>query len=112
VNSERAGGAIAAGAGGAPAFAAAAQMAPGGRLVVCLPATARHNAGSRIVPALDADALTTLPRHLADVVVTEHGVAELRSLGLQARAQALIGIAAPEHRAALAAAWQAMRRRF
>ena len=50
-----------------------------------------------------------LSRHLADAIVTEHGSAELRGLGLDARAEALIAIAAPEHRPALAAAWQRMR---
>ena len=105
VNAERAGGTLQAGAGGLPAFAQGALASPGGRLLICLPATAKGGSVSRIVPALDRQALVTLPRHLADAVVTEHGVAELRGLSLGARAQALIAIAAPEHRAALAAAW-------
>jgi acyl-CoA hydrolase len=110
-NCERADGAIQAGAGGLPAFAQGALAAPGGRLVVCLRSTARDGAISRIVPTLDARALCTLPRYLADVVVTEHGIAELRGAGLDARAQALIGVAAPEHRPALADAWRELRRR-
>jgi acyl-CoA hydrolase len=111
VNSERAGGAIQAGAGGLPAFALGALASPGGRLLICLPATARRGTVSRIVPALDTRALCTLPRALADAVVTEHGVAELRGLSLDARAQALIAIAAPEQRAGLASAWDEIRRR-
>ena len=110
VNSERAGGAIQAGAGGLPAFAQGALASPGGRLLICLPATARRGTLSRIVPALDARSLCTLPRYLADAVVTEHGVAELRGLSLDARAQALIAIAAPEQRATLASAWDEIRR--
>lgn len=110
VNSERAGGVIQAGAGGLPAFAQGALASPGGRLLICLPATARRGELSRIVPALSAQALCTLPRYLADAVITEHGVAELRGLPLDARAQALIGIAAPEHRAALSSAWDQIRR--
>ncbi len=112
VNSERAGGAIQAGAGGLPAFAQGALASPGGRLLVCVNATARGGSVSRIVPALDHHGLCTLPRALADAVVTEHGVAELRGLSLEARAQALIGIAAPEHQAGLAQAWEAMRSRL
>jgi len=112
VNSERAGGAIQAGAGGLPAFAQGALASPGGRLLICVAATARKGSVSRIVPALDDSALCTLPRALADAVVTEHGVAELRGLTLDARAQALIGIAAPEHRTALAQAWEAMCRKL
>ena len=109
VNAERAGGAIQAGAGGLPAFAIGALASPGGRLVVCVPSTAKRGSVSRIVPALGDQALCTLPRWLADAVVTEHGVAELRGLSLDARAQALIGIASPEHRNALSAAWDLMR---
>jgi acyl-CoA hydrolase len=110
VNSERAGGVVQAGAGGLPAFAQGALLSPGGRLLICLPATARRGELSRIVPALGTQALCTLPRYLADAVVTEHGVAELRGLSLDARANALIGIAAPEHRAALSTAWEQIRR--
>ena len=111
INSERAGGVIQAGAGGLPAYAQGALLAPGGRLLICLPATARRGELSRIVAALDAQALCTLPRYLADAVVTEHGVAQLRGLSIDGRAQALIGIAAPQHRAALAAAWDAIHRK-
>lgn len=109
VNSERAGGAIQAGAGGLPAFAQGALGSQGGRSMICLTSTARGGSVSRIVAALGDKALCTLPRYLADVVVTEHGVAELRGLGMDARAAALIGIAAPEHRDTLAAQWDTMR---
>lgn len=110
VNAERAGGTILAGAGGLPAFAQGALASRGGRLLICLAATARKGTVSRIVPVLTDQGLCTLPRHLADAVVTEHGVAELRGLSLDARAEALIGLAAPEHRDTLQAAWSALRR--
>lgn len=110
VNSERAHGGIQAGAGGLPAFAQAAQRSVGGQLIICLPATAKRGTVPRIVPALGSDALCTVPRHLADTVVTEHGVARVRDLPMDARAEALIAIAAPEHRAELADAWDALRR--
>jgi len=112
VNAERANGAIVAGAGGLPAFAQAALLAPGGRLLVCLPSTARDGSASRIVPVLGDGSICTLPRHLADAVVTEHGCAELRGLGLDERAEALIGIAAPAHRSALVADWAKLRARL
>ena len=110
VNAERAHGVIQAGAGGLPAFAQGAQASAGGRLLICLSATARAGQVSRIVPALGAQALCTVPRYLTDAVITEHGVAELRGLSLDARAQALIAIAAPAHRSVLAEAWSAIRR--
>ena len=110
VNSERTGAGVQAGAGGLPAFANGALASRGGRSVICLAATARGGSVSRIVPALGDKAVCTLPRYLADGVVTEHGVAELRGLGLDARAAALIALAAPDHRDALAGQWDAMRR--
>ncbi|MGJ7510925.1 acetyl-CoA hydrolase/transferase family protein [Variovorax sp. GT1P44] len=110
VNGERVGGTIQAGAGGLPAFAQGALASPGGRLLICLGATARKGSVSRIVPVLGDQALCTLPRYLADAVVTEHGIAELRNLSLDGRAEALIGIAAPEHRASLQEAWRAIRK--
>ena len=110
VNSERAGGTIQAGAGGLPAFAQGALASAGGQSMICLASTARGGSVSRIAATLGDKALCTLPRYLADVVVTEHGVAQRRGLGMDARAAALIGIAASEHRDALAAQWDAMRR--
>ncbi len=44
--------------------------------------------------------------------MTEHGVAELRGLSLDARAQAIIVIAAPEHRDTLGNAWDEMRKKM
>jgi acyl-CoA hydrolase len=110
VNSERANGVIQAGPGGLPAFAQGALASPGGRLLICLSATARKAGASRIVSTLGDPSLCTLPRFMADAVVTEHGVAELRQLSLDARANALIGIAAPEHRVALSQSWERIRR--
>jgi acyl-CoA hydrolase len=110
VNAERAQGTILSGAGGLQAYAQAAMASPGGRLLICLPATARRGALSRIVPCLTDQALCTVPRHLADAIVTEHGVASLRGLSVPARAQALIAIAAPDHRAALGDAWERIAR--
>lgn len=109
VNAERTPQGLQAGPGGLPAFAMGAQASPGGRLLICLPATARGGAVSRIVPSLGEAALCTLPRHLADVVVTEFGVADVRDLDIDQRAQALIAIAAPEHRDALEGAWSRTR---
>ncbi|MCW5652133.1 acetyl-CoA hydrolase/transferase C-terminal domain-containing protein [Hydrogenophaga sp.] len=109
VNAERMAQGIQAGPGGLPAFALGARASRGGRLLICLAASARGGSVSRIVPSLSDSALCTLPRHMADIVVTEHGVADVRDLDVDRRAQALIEIAAPEHRAALSEAWSGMR---
>lgn len=94
--------------GGAPDFSRAASLDPQGVSVVGLPACAARGTISRIVPALQTPA--SLPRHDIEVVVTEHGAADLRGLSAEARADRLIAIAAPEHRRALAASWGDMNR--
>jgi acyl-CoA hydrolase len=86
--------------GGAPDYVRAALGSPGGRSIIALPATSRGGA-SRIVTRLDK---ASIPAEQADTIVTEHGVAELRGLSPAQRVQKLIGVAAPGHRAALAAA--------
>ena len=100
-NSEVSGHTRISGPGGAPDYAFAASAAPGGRAVVALRSTASRGTISRIVARIQPGAPTTIPAYLADVIVTEHGVAELRGLSLEARADALRAIAAPEHRAVL-----------
>jgi len=109
VNAERAGGTLMAGSGGLPSFAQGALQSEGGRLLICLRSTASRGAVSRIVPSLGADSVCTLPRHLADTVITEHGIASIRDLDIDARAQALICIADPMHRESLAAEWARIR---
>jgi acyl-CoA hydrolase len=53
------------------------------------------------VPRL-ADAVVTTPRCDVDKVVTEFGVADLRGKGLMARVEAMVRIAHPDFRDALA----------
>ena len=55
---------------------------------------------SRIVAKL-ADGVVPTPRAEADLVVTEHGIAEQRGRTLGERARALIAIADPAFRAGL-----------
>lgn len=105
VNCDSLGGQLVAGVGGMPAFAAGARLSNGGRAVFALLSSAAGGKASRIVPRLGGGALVGAPRHVADIVVTEHGVADLRGASLLERAQRLISIAAPDHRAALAAQW-------
>jgi acyl-CoA hydrolase len=99
------------GVGGAPDFTRAALASPGGRAILALPSTARSGSVSRIVTRLRCPA-ASLPREMADTVVTEHGVAELANLSLDARAEALITIAAPGHRNDLTAGWRELRASF
>jgi acyl-CoA hydrolase len=65
---------------------------------VVLPSTAKGGTVSRITPTLQPGAVVTTMKNTVDHVVTEHGVAELRGKTLAERAQALISVAAPDHR--------------
>jgi acyl-CoA hydrolase len=96
------------GTGGLLDFVRGARLSPGGRSILALPSTAGSGA-SRIVPRLGEQEVVSLPRADADIVVTEHGVAHLRDRSLDERAQALIAIADPAARDALANAWDALR---
>jgi 4-hydroxybutyrate CoA-transferase len=95
------------GTGGLLDFVRGARLSRGGRSILALPATA--GGASRIVPRLDDRHVISVPRADADIVVTEHGVAHLRDRSLDERAEALIAIADPAARDALANAWDALR---
>lgn len=88
--------------GGAPDYLRGAAASHSGRSIIALQAASGKGA-SRIVPNLKAPSISG---ELADVIVTEHGVAHLRGKSLAERAEALIAIAAPEHRAFLEAEYR------
>lgn len=104
VAAEHIGGRQYAGVGGAEAFVMGASEAPGGKSLLCLKSTAEVQGRriSTIVPALDADACVTTPRHHVQWVVTEHGAADLSALSDVERVGALIGLAHPDFRDELA----------
>jgi acyl-CoA hydrolase len=104
VNAEWVDGQAISGPGGLPDFIRGAHLSPGGLPIIALGSSAKGGAVSRIVPRLTAPA--TLPAHDAGIMVTEHGAVDLRPLDVEGRAMALIGIAAPDHRAELLKAWR------
>ncbi|PZO01367.1 MAG: hypothetical protein DCF29_15465 [Alphaproteobacteria bacterium] len=108
VNAEWMDGQQVSGAGGLIDFLRGAWASEGGVSIVALPASARGGTVTRIVPRLSCP--PSVGRGDPVVVVTEHGIADLRGLSIEARAQALIAIAAPIHRPRLEADWSAMRR--
>jgi acyl-CoA hydrolase len=94
------------GPGGAPDFAAGARES-GGLRIIALPATADGGAISRIaLPGVSAGPVT-LGRMDSDIIATEFGAADVRGLSYDERAEALVAIAAPQHRDALTAGWRA-----
>ena len=100
VNVERVGGRWVAGIGGHADFCAAAARSVGGLSIIALRSTTRSGA-STIVPRVE---VTSTPRCDVEVVVTEHGIADLRGVNDAQRARRLAEVAAPEHRAFLHAA--------
>ncbi|CAB4863054.1 unannotated protein [freshwater metagenome] len=87
--------------GGQGSFARAACFAEQGRSILALPSTAKSGA-TRIVHRF-SDGIVSSGRSDADLIVTEHGIADLRGASLVERRQRLIAIAAPEHREQLRA---------
>ena len=83
--------------GGQMDFIRAANRAAEGRSIIALQSTDRERTRSRIVAKL-ADGIVTTPRAEADLVVTEHGIAELRGRTLAERARALVAVADPAFR--------------
>ncbi len=96
------------GIGGLTDFLRGAGRAPQGKPIIALNATAKGGTISRIVPRLPQGAVS-VPRNDVAIVATEFGSADLRGLSLDARAQALIGLAAPQHRDGLEQDWRQMR---
>ncbi|MDA9975895.1 acetyl-CoA hydrolase [Alphaproteobacteria bacterium] len=99
VGAEETGGQIVSAIGGQPDFVRAGHRSNGGRTIIALPSTARGGLVSRIVQRLSGPVSTA--RSDVDVVVTEHGWAELKGRSLSERGVALRAIADPAHREAL-----------
>ncbi len=86
------------GIGGQVDFVRGAARSRDGKAIIALPSTAKKGTVSRIVAAIAPGTAVTTMRADVDYIVTEHGVAHLRGLGLRERAEALIGIADPAFR--------------
>jgi acyl-CoA hydrolase len=88
------------GIGGLPEFSRAAMRAPGGQSAIALPARTPRGR-SRIVAKLSGPA--TLAASDADLIATEHGVAEMRHASVDQRVMKMVAIADPLDRPALLA---------
>ncbi len=90
-----------AGIGGHLAFALGSYLAPRGRYVCVVPSTAAGGTVSTITGRFDEGQVVSIPREIADTVVTEHGVARLLGKTVRQRAEELISVAHPDFRAEL-----------
>jgi 4-hydroxybutyrate CoA-transferase len=86
------------GLGGQLAFHLGAFMSKRGRAVTIIPSTARNGGVSTIVPQFEKGQIVSIPRELADTIVTDQGIAPLLGRSVRERAEALIAVAHPDHR--------------
>jgi acyl-CoA hydrolase len=100
VSAEVVGGRYVGAVGGQVGFFRAARQARSGLAIVPLAATNADGTASRIVPAVSGP--VTTPQSDVDLVITEFGAADLRGTSYRERAERLIAVAAPQHRAILA----------
>ncbi|MBR1781728.1 MAG: hypothetical protein IJ751_10045 [Oscillospiraceae bacterium] len=91
------------GTGGAADYAYGAMHSRGGRGIVAFTSTAKGGRISKIKSILTPGAAVSISRNLADTIITEYGVAELRGRSIRERAEALISIAHPDFREQLRA---------
>ncbi|WP_429362190.1 acetyl-CoA hydrolase/transferase family protein [Paraburkholderia sp. GAS32] len=99
VNTEVARGIYVGAVGGALDFLRGAHRSQGGMPIIALPSTVGSGGpqiASRIVASLSGPA--TIPRADAGLIITEHGVADLRGLSVRDRVRRLISVAAPQFR--------------
>jgi 4-hydroxybutyrate CoA-transferase len=85
------------GLGGQLAFHLGAFLSKRGRAVTLIPSIAKGKV-STIVPQFSAGQIVSIPRELADTIVTEQGVAHLLGKSVRERAEALCQVAHPDHR--------------
>ncbi|MEK7847585.1 MAG: acetyl-CoA hydrolase/transferase C-terminal domain-containing protein, partial [Chloroflexota bacterium] len=93
-------------AGGQIVFVYGAWLSRGGRSIIVMPSTAQGGQVSRIVSGLPPGTPVTLQRNLADYIVTEYGIAQLKGKTVRQRANELIAIAHPNFRGELKKAAQ------
>lgn len=100
VNTEVANGIYVGAVGGGIDFMRGAQASRGGLSITALPSRTEGGNIGRIVARLDGP--VSAARSDAAIIVTEHGIADLRGLSLARRVQRMISIAHPELRERLA----------
>jgi 4-hydroxybutyrate CoA-transferase len=90
------------GVGGQVDFVRGAARSKGGKSIIALPSTAKHETITRITPMLKPGAGVTTSRNDVHIIATEYGTADLFGKTIAQRVQALIAIAHPDFREELA----------
>jgi acyl CoA:acetate/3-ketoacid CoA transferase beta subunit len=99
VNAERVNGRRISAPGGQPAFVRAAKESPGGRSITMLKST--HDGASTVRTQLSEGSVVTVPQYDSDVIVTEHGYADIRRTSASERVEQFLATVSPDHRGAL-----------
>jgi len=86
--------------GGQSDYFRAARRSPGGLAIVALPASVGVGTKSRVVARIDSAYVTSAQSDI-DVLVTEHGVADIRATTLDERRRLIMVLVEPQFRAAL-----------
>jgi len=95
---DRFGGHMVNGTGGQPDTHISAALCKDGRAITVMRSTAMEGSISKVVAKHDAGTLVTIPRYLADTIITEFGIARLLDKNHRQRAEELISIAHPDFR--------------
>lgn len=98
---DRFGGNMVNGTGGQPDTHIAAALCKTGRAITVMRSTALEGTLTKVVAKHDAGTMVTIPRYLADTIVTEFGIARLLDKNHRQRANELIAIAHPDFRGEL-----------
>jgi acyl-CoA hydrolase len=98
INAETVGHRIMSGIGGSVDFIESAYHSEQGRRITVLASTAKGGSVSSILPTLRVGSATSIPRSLAEIVVTEFGMADLRGKTMAERATQLIAVSHPSFR--------------
>ncbi len=86
------------GTGGQSDFVRAANRSEGGKAFIVVPATAKADTISRIVPVLAHGTHVSCSKNDVNYVITEFGVAQLRGKSVKQRAREMIAISHPAFR--------------
>lgn len=101
VNAESSGFRQISGNGGMMDYVNGAFWSRGGRSLICLPSTYTTKEGklvSRIVPQFETGSITTIPRQMVNIIVTEWGWESFKAASTWARADKIIRLAHPNFR--------------
>ncbi|MGE5450189.1 MAG: acetyl-CoA hydrolase/transferase family protein [Methanomassiliicoccales archaeon] len=101
INAESMGFKQVSGNGGMWDFVLGSYWSKGGRSIICLASTFVNKSGnrfSRIVPYFEPGSITTVPRQMVNIIITEYGAISLKGDSTWARAEKIISIAHPDFR--------------